>query len=45
LVFFHYVPTGTRHLTDPRRWAEHFGIPGLAGVISEPKKVDPSVIG
>jgi hypothetical protein len=44
LVFFHYVPTGTQHLTDPRRWAEHFGIPGLAGVIAEPKKVDPNVI-
>lgn len=45
LIFFHYVPAGTRHLTDFRQWAGHFGIPELAGVVVEQVKVDPSVIG
>ena len=44
LVFFHYVPAGTQHLTDPGRWAEHFGIPALAEMIVEAKEADPNVI-
>lgn len=44
LVFFHYVPKGMQHLTEPCRWAEHFGIPGLAEVIVEPREFDPRVI-
>ena len=44
LVFFHYVPAGTQHLTDPGRWAEHFGMPALAEVIVEPREADPNVI-
>ena len=45
LVFFHYVPKGTQHLTDPWRWAAHFGIPELAGVIIEPNDADPARLG
>ena len=44
LVFFHYIPKGTQHLTYPQRWAEHFGIPALADVIIDPVDADPSVI-
>lgn len=35
LLFFHYIPRGTRALSDPRRWADLFGIPGLAKVCEE----------
>lgn len=44
LVFFHYVPTGTLHLTEPKRWAEHFGVPELADVIVHVPERDPNVI-
>lgn len=44
LVFFHYVPAGTRHLTDPRGWAEYFGMPGLADVIIKQKATDPNLV-
>ena len=45
LVFFHYVPAGTRALTDPRCWAEHFGVASLASVVASPRLVNPRVIG
>ncbi|MCY7281380.1 MAG: hypothetical protein LH610_10890 [Sphingomonas bacterium] len=38
LVFFHCVPEGAQHLTEPHHWAEHFGIPALADVIIEPSE-------
>lgn len=44
LVFFHYVPKGTQHLTDPLRWAEHFGIPGLAKIVVDGADRDPMAI-
>jgi hypothetical protein len=45
LLFFHFVPTGARHLTRVTRWAEYFDIPELAEVVVTPQKYDPSVIG
>ena len=30
LLFFHFIPEGTRDLVRPRKWAELFGIPELA---------------
>lgn len=44
LVFFHYVPKGSEHLTNPRRWGDFFGIPQLAEVIIEPLEADTAVI-
>jgi hypothetical protein len=32
LLFFHFIPRGTGALTDPRTWADYFGIPELAGM-------------
>ncbi len=45
LVFFHFVPKGTQHLTNPKRWAEYFAIPELAEVIPKPTERDTTVIG
>ncbi len=33
LLFFHYVPAGTRDLVCPDKWAELFGAPELAGIV------------
>lgn len=33
LLFFHFIPKGTRDLVKPRRWEKHFGIPGLSQAI------------
>ncbi len=32
LVFFHYVPAGTRQLVEPSTWAERFGVAELGGL-------------
>ena len=44
LLFFHYVPTGTQHLTDPRGWAEYFDIAGLADIVETAGWRDPATI-
>lgn len=30
LVFFHFVPAGTRELVEPSNWVDIFSAPGLA---------------
>jgi hypothetical protein len=37
LVFFHFIPRGTRDLTKPAKWADLFGIPELSDIIGDPK--------
>lgn len=32
LLFFHFVPAGTRELARPERWASLFGVPELSGL-------------
>ncbi len=32
LVFFHFIPKGTKHLVYPARWAAFFGMPELSGI-------------
>ena len=32
LLFFHYIPRGSRRLTQPKEWAALFGIPELAAM-------------
>jgi len=32
LLFFHYIPRGTRELVDPSAWHRYFGIPELAEI-------------
>ncbi len=32
LLFFHYVPAGTRELVEPSTWGERFGVPELDGL-------------
>ncbi|MBA3948835.1 MAG: hypothetical protein H0X44_02695 [Acidobacteria bacterium] len=32
LLFFHYIPAGTRDLVSPQKWASIFGAPELAGM-------------
>ena len=29
LIFFHFIPAGTRDLVQPRNWARIFGVPEL----------------
>lgn len=33
LVFFHFVPEGTRELIKPKTWPERFGVPEIASVL------------
>jgi hypothetical protein len=33
LLFFHYIPRGTRDLVWPENWARRFGIPELAQIV------------
>jgi len=35
LVFFHFIPKGTRSLTEPENWADLFGIPELKSVVDK----------
>lgn len=44
LLFFHFVPKGSRRLADPEFWAEDFAIPELREVIAKPRQHDVSVI-
>jgi len=39
LVFLHYIPKGTRVLSSPKKWAEHFGIPELKALPQESDRV------
>lgn len=32
LVFFHYIPKGTREIIDPQNWSDLFALPDLAGL-------------
>lgn len=32
LLFFHFIPAGTRDLVMPSNWARIFGVPQLAGL-------------
>ena len=34
LLFFHFIPVGTRELVRPEEWARLFGVPQLAGVVA-----------
>lgn len=35
LLFFHYIPAGTRELVSPDKWAGLFGAPDLEGLVAE----------
>ena len=34
LLFFHFIPVGTRELVRPEQWGRMFGVPQLAGVVA-----------
>lgn len=40
LAFFHFIPTGTRALTEPENWAAMFNIPELNQIIIRPRNVN-----
>ena len=42
LMFFHFVPKGTRRLVDPDNWAELFDVPELA-VVKQEQPVRPVI--
>ncbi|MDQ3171794.1 MAG: hypothetical protein M3Q55_16790 [Acidobacteriota bacterium] len=35
LLFFHYLPAGTRDLVAPEKWADLFGAPELTGLVPQ----------
>lgn len=35
LLFFHFIPLGTRELVDPDNWARLFAIPELTRPVAE----------
>ncbi|MCH2097009.1 MAG: hypothetical protein MK142_01335 [Pseudomonadales bacterium] len=36
LIFFHFIPVGTRVLAEPEQWAQFFGVPELGEHIAAP---------
>lgn len=41
LLFFHFIPKGTRELVDPGNWAELFDVPALEAVVDGETSVSP----
>ena len=39
LVFFHYIPKGTKDLVKPAKWASLFDIPALEGIVLTHRKM------
>ena len=44
LLFFHFIPQGTRELNYPKMWAKLFGIPELSTIILHVPRPDTSTI-
>lgn len=36
LLFFHFIPVGTRPLVYPKQWPQHFGLPELEQAVTSP---------